>query len=358
LLAIAVAISKRFNLSQLLATFILLLTVYDFTGTTKNEVAMPWMKDAPVRALLYRPIADQVGLNRVFPLGLSSMASKNLISGWHPKIGMQNRFSTPFNYDPLTPKTTADFLAFGANGKIFTPRDNQPFTGAISFENELKLIRNGRNYLSAMNVQYYLLKNNRDPKIITELESYGFRKIENRDVKLKGTILLKDPAAMPRAYGAYGVKCAIDTEDALGKLATLDLHRYVLLEQNCTGRSPQRGAVLPTVYIASYEQTRIVLHVVFTAPGHVVLADSFYPGWSVELNESPAEILKVNVLARGVAVPAGEHIIEFVYKPKSIRTGFVIAGCSFFVILLLAFQAYIYKSLNIIRAIVKIKFPE
>jgi hypothetical protein len=179
--------------------------------------------------------------------------------------------------------------------------------------------------------------------------------VEDKGKDLKGAVLLEDPTAMPRAYGAYGVKCARDTEDALEKLATLDLHSYILLDQNCSVRPAKQGIKPPTVHIKSYEQANVVLHVAFASSGHVVLADSFYPGWTVQVNGASAEILKANVLGRGVSVPAGEHIIEFAYKPWSVRIGLIIAGCSLFVILLLAFRALPYKPLNITRYFFKLK---
>ncbi len=59
-------------------------------------------------------------------------------------------------------------------------------------------------------------------------------------------------------------------------------------------------------------------------PGMVVLADAYSPGWEATYNGSPVEILKVNYALRGVMVPAGQGVVAFAYRPRSLRWGFYI----------------------------------
>jgi hypothetical protein len=47
----------------------------------------------------------------------------------------------------------------------------------------------------------------------------------------------------------------------------------------------------------------------------VVLADTWFPGWSASVDGAPAAIYRVNQLARGVAVPPGRHRLEMRYEP-------------------------------------------
>lgn len=56
-------------------------------------------------------------------------------------------------------------------------------------------------------------------------------------------------------------------------------------------------------------------------PGLLILADLFYPGWRAELDGQPVEILRVNYVLRGIALPPGEHRVVFRFAPTSLYTG-------------------------------------
>lgn len=53
------------------------------------------------------------------------------------------------------------------------------------------------------------------------------------------------------------------------------------------------------------------------APRVLVVADSWYPGWRVSVDGEPAELLRANYAFRGVVVPAGEHTVEFAFRPAN-----------------------------------------
>ena len=57
------------------------------------------------------------------------------------------------------------------------------------------------------------------------------------------------------------------------------------------------------------------------APGAVVLADAWYPGWSVEVDGKPAEVMRAWGFVRAVRVDSGQHTIRWSYEPRSFRIG-------------------------------------
>jgi len=69
-------------------------------------------------------------------------------------------------------------------------------------------------------------------------------------------------------------------------------------------------------------------------PGLFVVADQFYPGWTVTVNEKPAELLRVNIVNRGVILPRGSHAVRMIYRPASLQKGASIAGTTLIVLLL------------------------
>jgi uncharacterized membrane protein YfhO len=66
---------------------------------------------------------------------------------------------------------------------------------------------------------------------------------------------------------------------------------------------------------------RVVLEVSACGEGLVVLSGTYYPGWQARLDGEEVPILRTNHLARGVAVGAGTHSLEFLYRPASFRWG-------------------------------------
>ena len=59
---------------------------------------------------------------------------------------------------------------------------------------------------------------------------------------------------------------------------------------------------------------RVELAAVLRSPGLVVLADVFYPGWTLTVDGRPAEVLRTNRAMRGVALTAGTHRLVYRYR--------------------------------------------
>ncbi|HNQ74096.1 MAG TPA: hypothetical protein PKN95_10900 [Verrucomicrobiota bacterium] len=70
-----------------------------------------------------------------------------------------------------------------------------------------------------------------------------------------------------------------------------------------------------TVDYVSYHPKQIVLKTKSAAPNVLLLNDRYDPNWRVTIDGQPAELLRCNYLMRGVAVPAGEHVVEFNFQP-------------------------------------------
>ena len=58
----------------------------------------------------------------------------------------------------------------------------------------------------------------------------------------------------------------------------------------------------------------------------VLLRDAQYPGWSVRVDGEPARSLTANHAFRAVVVDAGEHEIEWRYRPVSVLAGAAASG--------------------------------
>jgi hypothetical protein len=83
------------------------------------------------------------------------------------------------------------------------------------------------------------------------------------------------------------------------------------------GRTPNRVQVATDSFTASL----------------LVLADNYYPGWRAEVDGRAARIMRVNYNQRGVALPAGRHVVTFSYQPASVLIGLLVSGLSLMLLL-------------------------
>jgi prepilin-type N-terminal cleavage/methylation domain-containing protein len=81
----------------------------------------------------------------------------------------------------------------------------------------------------------------------------------------------------------------------------------------------------PSVRILHDGASTVVLEATRDKTGLVVLRDTFDPSWHAEVDGQTAEIVRVNGRYRGVAVPPGRHVIRFVYRPRDLAAGLILA---------------------------------
>jgi hypothetical protein len=158
-----------------------------------------------------------------------------------------------------------------------------------------------------------------------------FRRVHSGDVKIYQNL-----QTLPRAYVTGDVAVADDDAAVLAALAdpsfepagqvvllAEELAAAGLLEQAERLDSPAGGAA---VQVVSYQPERVALDVALDAPGVLVLADTWYPGWQATVDGENAALLRANYLFRAVLLPAGQHRVLFEYRPASLSRG---AGMSF-----------------------------
>jgi hypothetical protein len=70
---------------------------------------------------------------------------------------------------------------------------------------------------------------------------------------------------------------------------------------------------------------RVELVVEADAPGYLVLADSFDPGWSATLDGQPVAVRPAYAALRAVAVPSGRSRVVFLYEPAGFGAGLAVS---------------------------------
>jgi len=165
--------------------------------------------------------------------------------------------------------------------------------------------------LGALNVQY-----------VTALHALPEEGIATaRAMPERYSWLYKIDKVVPRAYIVQQTVVEADARKTIARLASLEFDAAktaVVQEGPALSASPGARA---NVRIARYENTTVDIEASLDAPGMLVLADSYYPGWRVFVDDKEGEILRANLFFRGVRLPPGAHRVEFRYKPRSFRIG-------------------------------------
>jgi len=89
-----------------------------------------------------------------------------------------------------------------------------------------------------------------------------------------------------------------------------------------SGRPPSSTEKVKVTYPTPQ---RAELEVTLESPGLVILADVYYPGWSLTIDGKSAPIYQVNRLMRGAAVSPGAHRLVYSYTPRSFQVGRIVS---------------------------------
>lgn len=135
--------------------------------------------------------------------------------------------------------------------------------------------------------------------------------------------VLEFTGALPRVGFYTDWQSGLDDSTVLQRLraADFDPARQVLVSEAVKGMTPSPATTSATnatpaeASITSYAPKRITVKTRSSAPGLLLLNDRWHPDWKVSIDGQPAPLLRANFLMRGVAVPAGEHTVEYRFDP-------------------------------------------
>lgn len=183
------------------------------------------------------------------------------------------------------------------------------------------------------------------PAFTTLLRTYGVTHVLSPFAQ-KGaalTLLRQDPDAFvyrvedsARVRFVRGARLVASEQEAAARILDpqFDPAREVLLHDTgrtdmAAGDGPPAGSALITGEGAS----SIDLSVDALTDGYVVLADTYYPGWTVTVDGTAAPLLRANFSSRAVAIRAGRHQVRMQYEPPGFATGWRVSALALAILL-------------------------
>jgi hypothetical protein len=267
-----------------------------------------------------------------------------------PKLGSIFRLRVVDDYEPMSPLRQARYFTYLTLGRTErSPGERQPYFGLLRFPRdapEARELASRQRLLDLAGVRFVLVPER-------ALAQPAFREYARAAGLVPvaaewGLALFENPRALPRAFVTYRWRAAPDPPELLAALAAADfdplVSSYLEASEAEAGEPRESGAPAAPLrgraaQILRDEPSLVEIEAELAAPGMVVLADSFYPGWRASVDGRRVPIRAANYLFRAVAVPQGRHRVRFEYAPASLRIGAAASAAGLAAACLLAWRA-------------------
>jgi hypothetical protein len=146
--------------------------------------------------------------------------------------------------------------------------------------------------------------------------------------------LYENVRTQPRAFAVPGYAVADDVSDALEMMRSpsFDPETTVVLpeppDEVLSGNTGMGEGFDAEVDVVTYEPNRVVIEAQISAPGWLVLSDTYFPGWEAMVDGETVTIYQANGCVRAVPLDTGRHEVVFQFRPRSFFVGAAISGAS------------------------------
>jgi len=160
------------------------------------------------------------------------------------------------------------------------------------------------------------------------------------------------PITNPHAFGnVWFVPEVRIVENADAEIASLDsinpLQTAVVDKRfagDLKGFTPAQPDSTASIVLDSYRPNHLVYSSKANAEQLAVFSEIYYdPGWKATIDGQPAPHFRADWTLRAMLIPAGEHKIEFIFRPEGYVTASYVSSFSSFFVLLLIVAAIVYS---------------
>lgn len=309
---------KNSVVSKIIPYFIIF--IISMIGIYNSSKFMPFSPKENVMPnnYLISILQEKTGYDRV--IGIGSANIKTDFATFY-------KFYDPNYYDPLYNKRYGQLVNYANKGIINNnlPRSDVEITNDTKTGNDTEYRR--QRLLNILGVKYLIFNKSEIP---FEKQSHVLWQDNKWYIKI-------NLEALPRIYTAADIRVINNPDKILKKLFSHDFNpkTTVILEQK---------PILPiinsvenkknTAKINNYQENKISISVNNESNNLLVLSDNFYPGWKAFIDGKETKIYRANYTFRAIEVPKGNHNVEFIYQPESLKLGIIISIISSLLLIL------------------------
>jgi hypothetical protein len=154
-------------------------------------------------------------------------------------------------------------------------------------------------------------------------------------------LIFENPSPLPRSYVTHGLVAGkatpIDRGQSPHAVTVSDDPQLIETARKLgiTGEAAEAAAATEFAAITRYEHVRVEIVANLSRPGILVLNDTWHANWRARVNGQPQHIGVVNEAFRGLALPAGRHVIEMSYAPRTLLAAKILTALGLLIAFLL-----------------------
>ena len=163
------------------------------------------------------------------------------------------------------------------------------------------------------------------------------------------TVPLENPFALGNAWFVEEVQYVDNANEEIEAIhGFAPLQTAVVDKKFAEMVKPMSSDSTATIELLAYEPNYLKYEVNSEKGGTVVFSEIYYPGWQSTVDGEPVPHGRANYILRAMNVPAGKHVVEFRFDPKSLHVTETIAFVALGLLALLAVIT-IYSSVSFRR---------
>jgi len=156
---------------------------------------------------------------------------------------------------------------------------------------------------------------------------------------------LENPYAQGNAWLVDRIQYVADATEELTAMGTIDLRHEAVADRQfeaVLGQTAQQDSTA-AVKLESYEPNHLVYTVSSQQGGIVVFSEIYYPGWTATVDGKATELGRVNYVLRAMHIDGGQHRVELLFDPQTVKTTETVAYVALAILLLLVVAAILLR---------------
>lgn len=135
------------------------------------------------------------------------------------------------------------------------------------------------------------------------------------------TVPIRNPHTLGNAWFVNEVQYVDNANEEIDALHRIDPAKMAVVDKKFSAevKSAAETDTLSTIKLTAYEPNDLKYEVNSKTGGTVVFSEIYYPGWQAYIDGVEAPHGRADYILRAMNVPAGKHVVEFKFDPKSLH---------------------------------------